>query len=486
MCFYSSQIKKMMIFTPQNDSDVCNGITNYEASRIPSSELYIQVNFSIFILSILIWTISLIWCWFNRHELRMRSVRPFSVNVVLIVSNILVSVALSLNLSITSLPCGLLLGSLLLGMGGCSAHAYITLVIFVIESHFATNVKRYTVLSDDESSDAFTKSDLGSGFAFYSLLKIAIGYDAFDELSFEALVKLKKAYWVIALFVLLPIAIPVLIILLTIPVYRHCTNCAIFLEPFVVFILVYVVYIVAFGRILWIAHQSKFVDTQGVYFQLGFISIPAGPFALASLILAILDPGNASFNHQYMYFEWTWQFLLHVFYWGGTIGLNIKSVYSSKKNSVVHDTNRRITLYSSISSAGILTELERNKSLRDQFEAYAIQHYSAENLYFMEDVKVFKRIFYNKDDMWRLKKVRDMIAVYIKTGSVMEMNISHSERQDILERFTTMSHSADMYTIFDNAVSDIGVSVLNGLYSQFEESLRRQVVSLVTVGPLDM
>jgi hypothetical protein len=242
----------------------------------------------------------------------------------------------------------------------------------------------------------------------------------------------------------------------------------------------YIVYGIAAVRILWVARASKFVDTQGLYYQLGLVLIPASPLTITAIILTIFDPGNASFNRQFMYFEWIWQSLMSTLYWWGMVGLNIYKVYRSKKRERSEHI-RRSTLPTS--GGNILGEMERNPVLRMQFEIYAKNHFAVESYYFMRDVRAFKQVFHEKNDIWKMQRMKDLMETYIKKEAVMEINTSHEIRQTILHRFHHIHSSTalvNLYDLFDDAFTDIGSSILFGLWQSFLHSNPSETTVLVS------
>jgi hypothetical protein len=463
----------MIVFTPTNETNTCGGVDAYNSFRTAATPSFYQANLGLFLASLLLWGGSLIWCWLNRHHPRMKTVRPFLSNVILVTSMMTLSVALSLNLATPSLPCGVYMFTLIGGLGGCGVHFYIMLTIFVIESHFAQNLGKYAATLRTSTDETTSIRSMPSRWAAtLSFIKIAIGLSSLRTLTFEELIALKNAYAVIAFFVLLPACIPILVLFITLPVYQTCTGCALFIEPFIGFLGVYSICTLAAARILWVARSSRFVDTLGVYAQLRFLLFAATPIAVPTILLTILDPNNLSFNHQFMYFEWPWGAMMQVVYWWGMIGQNILHVYRDTRSK--HSSSPVTT-----PSFGLcFSELDRRPSLRNRFEQYSIEHFAVENFYFVEDVKHFKSLFYTKTDTWRLFKLKTLVDMYIRNGALMEINISDEIRMNLLSHAhgITPATSISIYDLFDRAVTDITSNILLGLWSEF---LNREEISLV-------
>jgi len=482
----------MIIFAPTgNDSaNVCAGLDAYESARPSPSDLFQQFNLAVFIYSICLWSLSLAWFWRYREAKRLRIVRPFFANVITCVAHMFFAIAMSLGLARQDLPCSLTLVAFFLWISGGIVHLYITIIIYLLESHFAQNVGKYAVLTSssangEDRSEVTEKTPvwrIQSNFlsAFLDFLKVAVGAKSLEALPFTSLLVLKKRYPAIALMIALPSVIPLSIILGTSAVYRTCVGCAFFLEPLLGFLALYLVYALGAIRIIWLTRSAQFIDTQGLYEQLLLILIPAGPLVIAVIVLTIVDPGNASFNRTFMYFEWIMQFVMLVIYWGGMVLINVYKVHRAQKN----EENIAQLATTRSSGANVMDDLETNPELSSHFETYAKNHFAVETYYFMRDVRAFKQAFYDKTDMWRLHRVKQLVETYIRHNALMEINISHDIRKRIIDRFggiTATSSLIDLYTLFDEAFTDVGSSILFGLWQSFIASKPTATVSPTSV-----
>ncbi|KAH9262362.1 hypothetical protein BASA82_000597 [Batrachochytrium salamandrivorans] len=80
------------------------------------------------------------------------------------------------------------------------------------------------------------------------------------------------------------------------------------------------------------------------------------------------------------------------------------------------------------------------------------------------NVAQFKRLFYEKGDNWRAQKVNLLIKNYIKVGTTLEINISSSVRERILQRVVRNKINQDSYDIFDEAYEQVKEIIQNGVW----------------------
>ena len=371
-----------MIFTPQgNDSDACAGIQEFTRSRPVPTQAFRAGNLALFVFSLSLWSGSIIWCYIYRKHSHMRTVRPFTSNLLMGCSNIILSVALSLNLAIPNLPCGILMTSLLFGLGGMSIHFQYMLFIFLLESYFSqvvgNNARVLKVqnssLEDSSSESSSLKQKADYRDAMVSFIKFFIGFHKLTDLNFNIMVLLRSGYFLIVLTVCIPVLLAIVLLLIFLPQYHSpCIDCALFLDPFIAFLGMYCVYGLASSRVIWVIRKSHFVDSKGIYFQLGLAMGPAAPFGITALVLAIIDPENAEFNFQFMYFEWLWQILMHTVYWYAMIGEQMRVVYQSQKQKRIQPNKE--SGYANWSE--VAQELDSQPELREEFEQYTIHHFS--------------------------------------------------------------------------------------------------------------
>ena len=471
----------MIVFTPSaNGSNVCAGIEEYNHARPIPTPSFRQGNLALFSFSVILWSISIIWAYVYRKHSHMKTVRPFMGNLLMGCSNIILSIALALNLGIPNLPCGIFLVCLLIGLGGASVHFHFMLIVFVIESHFSQvlgeNARVLKVnnnnLEESSSESSVGKKHPGYFAQLFSLMKVTAGITAITDLSYNEIVAVKGAYSLVLLFVFVPLVLAVILLLIFVPQYRGpCSGCALFLDPFITFLLSYLIYGLAATRLLWVARSARFADSKGIFFQLGLAMVPEIPFSTSCLVLTIIDPGNAEFDFVFMYFEWIWQILMLTGYWYAMIGHQMLTVYRSQKQNRIQPNPDAYGNW-----AQVTTELDSHPALKERFQTYTINQFAVENFYFVEDVKAFKTFFYQKNNQWRVQKIKNLVQTYIKQGSVMEVNISHLVREKILLRsdHITLENSQNMYDIFDQATSDVGRSVLLGLWSQFQTAEKKK------------
>jgi hypothetical protein len=467
-----------MILTPawpENSSDVCEGIRLYQAGRPPLTPAFLLGNWIAFWTVISLSLASICWFYFAREEPRLRTVRPLSLSVLQQLAHILIHVGLLLNLAILNLPCALLAGCILFGLAGYGTHGFVRMMAFIVESQFALNaVKLQVTLDDSQSETTFqtTTSGIFSSFsAVKSLAKLSLGLCNLQDVPLQDLVIAKRSWLTIASIVMFPSIIPFFIVLIVEPQYQQCTGCPIFLEVVFIYVPVLSIYILAAGRMLYVAWKFKFPDKHGLIIESYWIAFgTAAPSGLGWLLI-IADPNNVEYYREFM-FEWVMVFFLFL-YWFVCVPWQAFMIYRSRIHRILPRT--RVGLDPTWSSdVDFLAILREDPGLKEEFQTYAIQHYCVENLYFVEGVAMYKRYFTEKGETWRRQKAKMLYEIYIRDGGNLEVNISSSTRMklqakyDAIVKGTDDALSRDLHDLFDNAVDDIVRNVLGGVWIQFQ------------------
>lgn len=445
---------------PGNENGTCTGIYEYENARPKINWGFLQTHTIFFVVSLTIWMLSLIWLFIYRKHRQLAATRPFFSNLLMCLANMVFSIALLLNVAIPNLPCGIFLASLIGGIGGCGAHLFLLLTIFILESNYAQNIGNYggRMQFKDTQSVGTTWYRVSVPVAMQSLFLLMIGRMSIQDLSLEDSITLKSSYWTITIMVLLPIFIPMTLIIIIFPVYRECLGCGLFLEPLLGFLCIFGIYLLGTFRMLWIAKHSNFCLLDSMMQSIRILLFLAIPPAILFTSLFVLDVEQKEYRREFMYFEWGWIMVMHVAYWGALVGSVMWRVYFSPEK-VVHegdevDYRREFQQF--------MYEIDTNYQ---GFTNYLIDHHAVENLYFVQDVTSFKRACAGKEESWKRQKATMLTETYLRPGSVMEINVSSAIRNSVRESLTLMH--MDMETVFDLAMNDLIHSILYSHWCAF-------------------
>ena len=260
-----------------------------------------MVNLALFVLSVSIWTVSLIVLWFARNSPTLRVVRPFVLSFEMIISLVFFSVATSLNLAIPNLPCGVLMTSFLFALAGFATNYFVRAVVFTIESQFALNASKFVVNLDDSVSDLSTFSKPSKFSAIKSLVLLTLGVRGLKDVEMNDIVVAKRSYGTIILLVVAPSLLPIFVLFAVFPEYSQCHGCPIFLEVNALFFFALFSYNVLGVRILYVAWKFSFPDSQGILLELKLITFLVAPGALLIWGVMAFDPTGSEFNRSIMY-----------------------------------------------------------------------------------------------------------------------------------------------------------------------------------------
>lgn len=432
----------------------------YEQQRLPATSQFRLGNLLLFVFSILLWTFSLVWAWIYRKTSRMKTLRPFWVNAIAVGTNILLSIAFSLNLSIDTVPCWLFVYCLIVGLVGLAVHFVLTLMVFLVESNFVNNIGKSTLYMRrvEESESTPSNSTLSTFSVTKSIFLRILGWSSFSDMTVYEVIFIKKHYTGIALFFILPCLIVSTVIIILIPPYQQCRGCAVFVEPFVGYISMHTVYMITLTRLLWVARKARYHDSNGVFRELKIVLLCGCPSSLIFTILFVLDVGSLEFNYLFMYLEWGSQMFLMSVYWWAVFGNEMVRAYLASK-----------TITGSKTGGDPMSSLDTmDKDTQRLFEEYLIQHYAVENWYFIQDVRVFKLHFEERSEQWKRQKATFIYETYVKIGSLLEVNISHETRGKI-------SKEENELCSFDVAVAEIKRDVLRGLWLEFSSNRNRKI-----------
>ena len=290
----------------------------------------------------------------------------------------------------------------------------------------------------------------------------------------QELVRTKNMWAAICLVVSLPLLVPLVAILAAVEPYHHCVGCVYFLEPLLTFIITLSVYVLFATRMLYVAWKLKFPDERRIFRELMWICYGVATPNLVTWILFCVDPGNFEFNRVFMW-EWISAFFLLPFWWA-SVGEQMLSVYRYDHRYFFSRSVQHTELETQ-TNGSLVQMLESDltsESLKKDFEQFLVRQYAVENLHFVDDVMTFKRFFFEKNDGWRKQKAKLLLETYVQVGSVMEVNISSSQRDEIRKKISSANDSTkNLESVFDVASTDIMRNVLHDFWLQFQKGKNR-------------
>lgn len=198
---------------------------------------------------------------------------------------------------------------------------------------------------------------------------------------------------------------------------------------------------------------------QGEFYLYLFL---VSPITFIIWTLVIIDPGRLLYKRE---FNWAWIFIVHnVLVWWASFGNQVFQQWRE---------NRKWKTFVSQSSHLSMTDLwKTDKDLYQQFEKYAENQYVVELVYYLQDVEIYKNLFYDKPDSWKKSKFINLVQKYILTGSNFEINISHNMRNKIIRVYEEVQRSNHlelkmMYRVFDDSVEEIRHLLQDGAWKSF-------------------
>ena len=116
---------------------------------------------------------------------------------------------------------------------------------------------------------------------------------------------------------------------------------------------------------------------------------------------------------------------------------------------------------------------------QEKFEEFVSSRYALENLRFLQDVNSFLTYFDEKGGNWRKHKATYLYETYLKTGSVLEVNISHADRSKLkmcIDQLnpdsTNINETAALVDSFRRVEEELTTNVLTGFWMDYLYALR--------------
>jgi hypothetical protein len=411
-------------FAPRsNDStEPCLGINLYEAARPAMSQGMKDVNLAAFILIAVKQLLVLIRMWTLRDKPRFRKVRPFELNVVLMLGFGLYQFAAFMPYYV-ALPCALVVVCYVFALSWFGASVIVQGLVLALEGNYAKLASMEATGRDRQRSEAISETTVESAAFSYLkriglLTRLLTGCLRVDQLSMVEIVATKKSYALLVLLLLLPSALTCILLIALTPAYQSCYECDIFLELPIGVAVFLIVYITAALYISYEAYSVTGFDDKGFVLEMVCMAGLLAPLALVVWILMILDPGEVQYNNH---FNWSFLFVFTAQVW-----LTISYFYQ-------FDVQWRGDRSADKLQIGPMdTMLASDPLLKKEFFDFAARHFVTESVNFLEDIKTYKHFFFEKGETWRLAKFKYLVQTYIVSGSRMEVNISYDMKMQIL------------------------------------------------------
>lgn len=468
---------------PGGGANFCSGIEAYEMSRPAKSNAYTGISLAFFIINVTLWGLSLFPLWFLRNHTRFHFIRPFFLSLVLCGAQIAFAMVFSLNLIVENLLCRFTLFGIVVAFACFGINYFIRLLIFVIQSQFSRtmamhkmetgaasedNARAFSIASSNNESNARSLTPASSfGASLVAICKFILGFIDLADVSFAELFATKGMFRALTLLVFLPALISIFTILGLFPQYRAtCSACSIYLELFVAFLATLLFYIVISIRVLFSAWRLKFPDDQGSLQEFSATLVLVFGFMVFAAILMLIDPNRAAYNRQFA-FEWLFS-VATIMYWYVAIGQQFYAVY--KQSRISFTTGHRAKVFNGQES--YLEILASDPDAADAFTKFCVGRYAVENLYFAQDVQIYKKLYYDKAPNWRRQKGNYILNTYLIHGGMMEVNISEKMQTAAVSRAqrtlaNASADESDLFRVFDEPFDEIVNHVLRGMWQEF-------------------
>jgi hypothetical protein len=439
-----------------NGSDPCQGVDEYNAGRpdMPSSIRNLNLATWIFLTIGHIILISIHWAW--RRKPRFIKVRPFELSIVPFVGFFLFQTACMLAY-VTPMPCALTITLYIMATSLLGALTTARGVALALETNYAAQAATERLVHDDSSHTSWQRPLTSRVSHLVLLVLIILGWVKIRSLDLATLVAVKHSYSVMMIVLLVPAVLSCVIIIGLSPPYQTCWGCDVYLELFVgvcAQLVVYIFCVLQLGRQVYTAARK---DETGVVFELVFIAGGIGSTSIVVHILMLVDPNGIQYRQE---FNWSWLFFFNclAYYWVGSI----HQFYMQWRQ----DRSR-----STIQVATMEQLLSDNPEMKKEFIEYAARCYVSESLNFLEDISMFKSLYYEKADSWRLAKFKSLVDTYILFGARMEVNIPFVVRSHIEQAYIRAKQnqavSADTFVVFDDAVREVHQMIHQGAWTDF-------------------
>ena len=485
-----------------SEGGTCTSLESLRATSVfvPSPN-FLQANLGLFtFLVILFLLITLPLCFVVRETSRFRRVRPLWSNLILIFSGLAVCCMTVLRLYLEhEFPCAILFIGYTCMSQVLGANMGLRVVVFICETLVQEKVgKQGKVLDDLDSNDDFSSKGLGH---LYNLAMAAVGMRSFDDLQVADLVQIRHSrFLTLSAIMWFPATIALIVgVGITNPILFECRGCFLFTEIILCSLSGVVANFLFSLRLIYFGiRKFKLRDSQKVFRELFLITAVALPLFVLSLALEAEDPNWVDWSYN---FAWEWITILSVLaYWiieMTNVWASFRDEYRLTKSLRNFRFLKRFATSASQNPSTVISESRATRSdgfgdsrseLRHlvlhtgnedeakEFEKFARFNYCIELVQFLQDVDTFKRYYDEKDERWRLAKLKILISQYIMTGSDLEVNVSYTIKEDILSRVKAAENGRDskFHNIFSEAEREVETMLDHGVYRRYVAMKKRK------------
>jgi hypothetical protein len=470
--------KMVAQFAPRSNvpDDPCQGVKLYELGRSPMSQDLKNLNLAFFIILAVLQLIVIIVTWQLREKPRFRKVRPFELSFSLTTCFFLYQIAAMLSY-VVALPCALVVVLYVVSLSWFGAVGSIRALVLALESNYAKQAQKEALKQDDQQSQAAVSISQASTHMTLTsvatrvqlLLQVITGRVMVDQLHITELVVVKNSVVGLMLVYAMPAFLTGILLVALTPPYQTCYGCDIFLELPIGIAVCLLLYLVSALFMSYQAYRAVGLDEKGVVAEMLFIGGFVAPLALVIWILMIVDPGGVQYLNT---FNWSLLFAVTSSLWLASgyfyqFYIHLRYDWSSGLNIETMDT-----MFAS------------DPSIKTEFLEFAARHFVMESLNFVEDVKMYKSLYYEKAESWRLSKFKYLIETYIASGSRMEVNISHTMKLEILRAYDQAKHgkvNKDLFVVLDEALKEVEQMIHNGAWTEYLFKRKRKQALSVAV-----
>ena len=277
-----------------------------------------------------------------------------------------------------------------------------------------------------------------------------------------------------------PFFIVSLVIVLTNEDLMFCSGCGLNDAMTYTVIICAALYLMI-GSFIWLRVRN-FKDSWGMLGETFYMMIYLF-LSLISFLLTTFTPlPGSSFSFAYFVVIFLWFYLFEQSAWqvylamqmaaeegdlqaetNGKIGVNKNRISRKKSKSKIDSVRvRSLQQFNSISTSAssldiILEDLELNKD----FEEHLKNEMGLESLYFIRDVQIWKKSFYDVTPTARKARAKRIFKTYVSYNGLYAVNLPHSIAQVISQKFLSSEPDDIPENIFDDALKELK-SLLNG------------------------
>ncbi len=387
---------------------------------------------------------------------------------------VLFSAAGNLTRVYTTVPCRLSILFYGLSISTLSNILIVRTLVIIVETKYSNLIGQEEMMNpgDGESHDSSIAASSTAG-ALKALLKWMLNLIPEDYITLQDLTTIRKRYLVITGVLFLPALILSASVVIRAPQYRACVNCDVFLELAVSQLILLCCYCVILFRGAYLAYKVCGFDSKGVVLEVLLVTSIPGGMTLIGWILFIVDPNDLNFNNQ---FNWAFFFgiggyLMWIIGFVAQIAIEFRICCGrSPKNK--KRVERKSTVLPDM-KAVVFKNSTTDNDLKKDFTEFARKRYCVEIVNFINDTDMYKGIFHEKRDAWRLNKFRYLAKTYAISGSPQEINVPSAIRVKITQVYNNASTEMDtlpLFNIFDDAIQEIEKMARDGIWAEFSRN----------------